>query len=409
MIRLPVPSWAGVACLFLTTILLSACGPGSGPPRCSPDVMPAAQIIRPGGVPNSTFFDTETRPEFQWIYEGACLPDDYRILISRVPAMPYGDFEYLDAVVVDVRTTGGLGATIVYAGGDTAHAFSWRPETALANGIYYWRVIPYSSDFHGEGSEWAGFRIGRRCASLDDYTIAPRLVHPRYSETIFGNSPHFMWLDDNTCAWGKYYVDISKFTYFPEGETLTSHPYDWTDYPYFYYLDYCTRYYWRVRVALMGIDYPGPVSEVSYFDTSGVGGAACPPASALPPTGIPTPSAPFARLLEPANCRSGPTTEYPVLDILVEGAELPIQGQNRAGDSWLVEDVNISHTCWVHGSMVEVIGDTSHVMIIDPTPPGIVLPTETPVAPYCSQFTNPNICIGNNHPCKWANNACVSK
>ncbi len=79
---------------------------------------------------------------------------------------------------------------------------------------------------------------------------------------------------------------------------------------------------------------------------------------------------PIARLVENANCRSGPTIKYQIMDILTDGTELPIQGRNRAGDSWLVEDLTIGKNCWVSGSMVEVIGDTSLVEIINPDPPG---------------------------------------
>jgi hypothetical protein len=402
MIRLPVPAWAGVACLFLTTILLSACGGGPGSmPSCNPDEMSAPLLLAPGDDEStwsaSSLAEREDQnpPQFRWLYLGSCAPDDYRIIVSRIPAMPYGDFAYIDAVVLDTRTTGSgdsIGPTIVYEDGSTAVPFSWTPSDPFGPGTYYWRVIPYSSSIHGDYSNWMVFRIGPLCPHPDGY-LAPRLVYPRYGQTLPGRMVRFMWLDDNACVIaGLFNVEVSAYSYFPEEDTIVMLVgTTWTRFTIGLFP--CTRFYWRVKTTFHD-GTAGPVSDVFYFNTSNIDGTSCTPLEALPP--LPTSSAPLARMLEPTNCRSGPTTEYPVLDILVEGAQLPIQGRNRAGDSWLVEDANISHTCWVHGSMVEVIGDTSLVMIVDPDPPPTAVPEPSDTAPFnCAQY-NANLC--SSHP-----------
>ena len=167
-------------------------------------------------------------------------------------------------------------------------------------------------------------------------------------------------------------------------------------------IDNCTRYYWRAKANFPEVD-DEPYSEPWSFVTH-IPGTLCPAGPLVP--GIPPESIiPIARLLENANCRSGPTTEYQIMDILPDGTELPIQGQNRAGDSWLVKDPTIGRNCWVSGSMVEVIGDTSLVEIIDPDPP--TTPTSPPPQVNCAQYTS-NYC--NAQPaCTLTANGCVNK
>jgi hypothetical protein len=115
-----------------------------------------------------------------------------------------------------------------------------------------------------------------------------------------------------------------------------------------------------------------------------------------------------------ANCRAGPTTEFSILSILPVGSQYLIQARNTPGDSWMVFDPSINNTCWVADELVEVSGDTGPVMIIDPQPPGLVLPTETPASVDCSQWSsNQPACIA-NPSCKWDPNLhpsspCVNK
>jgi hypothetical protein len=102
------------------------------------------------------------------------------------------------------------------------------------------------------------------------------------------------------------------------------------------------------------------------------------------------------------------------LSVLPADGEYEIQGTNRAGDSWMVYDPSIAKACWVFGDLVEVVGDTGLVMVIDPEPPMLVLPTETPASVDCSQWSSDQPACIANPSCKWDPNLhptspCVNK
>ena len=140
----------------------------------------------------------------------------------------------------------------------------------------------------------------------------------------------------------------------------------------------CTWYFWRVRPDPAGGG-EGPYSDTWSFryTTSellcslDLGLTDIPPEVLVPPS---------VRLLVDANCRSGPSLDFPLLSILPAGGQYEIEGRNTAGDSWMVFDPAIDNTCWVFGDLVEVLGDASGLMIIDPVPPS------TPVPVVCSMY-----------------------
>lgn len=382
----------GVVVLMLAN-LLGACGglePG-GMANCSPDEMSAPVLIAPGGaiepwhiLADDFSYSFPNPPLFQWSHQGTCIPTEYRVIISRIPAMPYGDLEYTGSLVMDVRTTGtdSAGPTIVYEDGTTSVPHSWLPSDPLNPGTYYWRVIPYSRSVRGEYSDWMTFRVGPLCFR-DDGLLAPRLLYPRNGQTIVAGRVQFMWLDDSPCAiQGLYYLQYSEYSYFPEGDTFgANYPYGRTWPHQFFYMQPCKRYFWRVNVGFSH-ERPTTSSEIFSFTTTHSDGTSCSPdapQSATSSPVSPTASSP-AELLTPmvlvretATCRAGPTADYPLLDTLTAGTQLPIQGRNQAGDSWLVEDSNIAQTCWVQADKVELLGDASLVEVIDPDPP--TLPT----------------------------------
>jgi hypothetical protein len=232
--------------------------------------------------------------------------------------------------------------------------------------------------------------------------VAPRLLYPYYDYTINTLRPHFIWADDNTChLTGFYFVDVSPYSYFPESDTLHSYRWQWPDYEWGWSpgseggsLHYCTRYYWRVRTEYLD-GTQGPASEVFYFDIANIGGTAC--GSGGAPTPAPDVVRPLARVLQNANCRSGPTMEYPVLDLLSEGTELPIQGRNQQGDSWLVQDDNMGRNCWIYAENVEVLGDLDQVEIVNPPPPPTATPSPVPLS--CRDYTSQSSC--QNAACTW--------
>ena len=81
-------------------ILLTGCASGSHPPACLPEAMSIPVIDEPGGGPYTVGEPYPNPPAFNWLDSGECIPDEYRVIVSRIPYMPYGDFEYLDSTVL---------------------------------------------------------------------------------------------------------------------------------------------------------------------------------------------------------------------------------------------------------------------------------------------------------------------
>ncbi len=130
-------------------------------------------------------------------------------------------------------------------------------------------------------------------------------------------------------------------------------------------------------------------------------GEECSKAPEEPAPEIPT--VPSVLLTTDANCRSGPTLDYPVLAILQEGVQLEIRGRNAAGDSWQVFNTEIDAACWVNADLVDLIGIADLVEIVIPPPPPLIGPTDTPASSIvdCSIYnTDPTGC-NNNPACYW--------
>ncbi len=377
---------------------LSACNLDQ--PACTADEMPAPLQGGPGDWNYSRLTEAEeyNPPTFTWAYPGTCMPDEYRVIISRATSMPSNPFfEYMDLVVLDTRTTGVAGPTIVYDEDTTAIAVNFTPAIAFETGTYYWRVIPYSGIIPGEYSDWKPFRIGPMCYDVEHYLLPARLIYPAYGATVPAGYIDFTWLDDNPCVLaGTFQVELSEFTTFPE-EATTILPREggtlWTEAQG--HLNFCRRYYWRVSILLAGdvgeLVY-GPTSEVSMFNTSNWDGSVCEEPAPTPTSSAPTsmsyaPSGVFASPLGLVNCRSGPALDYPILSILPAGEQFEIHGRNTDGDAWQVFDPEIGGACWVNADLVEVIGDSSLVEIVIPSPPPLIGPTDTPASIVdCSQY-----------------------
>ena len=398
---------------------------------------------------------------FTWMFSSDCQPDRFRIVMNDIPIIE--DYSLVDERITPTSNP----PTVIYEDGTTAFAYSWTTTETFVDGIYWWWVIPYSGFYHGERSTANKIKISSSggCRGNGDMEENLELVYPRNGQTIHSFSTELLWRDRNPqltrcnetavdylILYSQVYDAIRDINI---NDILDAQPdyiwdfddgyweFNWRDYfgyestewilppeisaipidPHIHTFDSyrrsieitlteCRRTYWIVYSFWTYSASPGQAgtfmpSEMRSFD---IDSALCEADSVPPPPPAPAESAtPVALVLKPANCRSGPTTEYPVLDILVEGAQLPIQGRNQAGDSWLVEDANISQTCWVHGSMVEVIGDISLVEIANPDPPPTAVPSPSNTAPFnCAQF-NSNTCTVNNHPCKWTASGCVNE
>jgi hypothetical protein len=154
-------------------------------------------------------------------------------------------------------------------------------------------------------------------------------------------------------------------------------------------------------------------------------GEGCPAPSDTPvPTPEATPSSkPIASVLQTANCRTGPTLDYPVRQVLMPGEQYPVIGRRRDGTSLVLGLVAIdddiawtpqairNFSCWVHIDLVKIITvDTNLVMIIDPDPPDLVAqPTATSALPsIAASMLQPRrvrlkqlLPLGSQRPAQW--------
>jgi M6 family metalloprotease-like protein len=111
-------------------------------------------------------------------------------------------------------------------------------------------------------------------------------------------------------------------------------------------------------------------------------------------------TAPTFTLERNTNCRSGPDTAFNVLEVLLAGARLPIEGRNTYS-SWFyvhtLEDVK----CWVSGTSGYPEGELTGVPVLVSQP----TPTPTPASP-CPGYTTLETC--NGHGCIWSedNHSC---
>jgi len=99
------------------------------------------------------------------------------------------------------------------------------------------------------------------------------------------------------------------------------------------------------------------------------------PASAQPAV-TDTPAGPVLTILQPANVRSGPGTNYPVIAILAAGSTREAVGRN-ASAQWYVINYDGGQG-WVSGQISNYSGDTNALPVITAPPPPPT-PTHTPV------------------------------
>ncbi len=345
-------------------------------------------------APHDTVVNSLT-PVMTWRYpDDTCQPELYHI-------------EIYDEDIIGPTFDPSLRPEPIHIGQSEGTYYSVPASASLQPGTSYtWSVSARTAANRGRGGsviDW--FTTGPRCPA-GTAMLAPILTYPPDGvEMYFPESVKLHW-DNQLSCWpaGDTYLQISKRADFrdPVWYGAVAHEFIWIqDTPPTF--ENCTRYYWRVRADPAGGG-EGPYSETRSFilrrDT-----AVC--LVAMPPVV----SSPFAHLKSDATCRSGPTSEYPILDYLTAGQELDIVGRNRAGDSWLVDNPNIGRSCWIFGERVEAIGSIDQVQIANPDPPPTATPEPTLPGPPpqvdCSQY-NSNTCYS-NPACTWLNGACVNK
>jgi uncharacterized protein YgiM (DUF1202 family) len=100
------------------------------------------------------------------------------------------------------------------------------------------------------------------------------------------------------------------------------------------------------------------------------------------PTETPTPAAtlvntpanvltgPTAHVNENTNCRSGPSSDYPSIVVILSGQDVKIVSKTTLDSYLIVEDpTNTAQTCWLWTQYVTVNGDLSSLPVATPPPP----------------------------------------
>jgi hypothetical protein len=86
------------------------------------------------------------------------------------------------------------------------------------------------------------------------------------------------------------------------------------------------------------------------------------------------PSLPTAHINKNTNCRSGPSTIFPIVFIALEGEELRIVSNTTVSDYVIAENPsNPGQTCWLWTQYVDISGDLSGLLVA--TPPPVPTPT----------------------------------
>ncbi len=327
--------------------------------------------------------------------------------------------------------------------------------------MYTWKVTVVDCGSPGPASATALFYTGPSCTEVDRRSyMEPVLLRPFDGEIIRSTTlvtvredgssftapvAKLLWDDPNSCLPPEAYtIQLSRDRTFRRrdldaGSIQLTGPVTttmWYPMPEADVRD-CDRIYWRVLIGQdLGYDVTPPEARYAqayaYSDTwsfvVNTGGVICPIdlgpwITPIPPDvwipfvsrPVPTGQPPMAGIDQPANCRSGPGMDYPVLDILPQGASLEINGRNQAGSWWQVHDPNLSKECWLAGNLVEVSGDASRVPVIQAAPPEpTAADTHQPGGVNCAQFSGDQKACTDQPTCKWdpnhsPNNPCVNK
>ncbi len=139
---------------------------------------------------------------------------------------------------------------------------------------------------------------------------------------------------------------------------------------------------------------------------------------------------PVARALVNLNCRQGPSELYGLTGNFREGETAVIEGRNANNTWWYLRPPQVTVSCWVLGSGVEVSGNLANLPLVTapllptltftPTFTPTVTPSQTPSltpsvtvsAPQCGDFKTQNECNShaNDMQCYWSQkDVCVKQ
>ncbi len=257
----------------------------------------------------------------------------------------------------------------------------WAPT---AEGVYTLQITAF--DVNGEASLPASVSVivASPAAAPQPITengecapaalVAPILVAPADGATLT-TDPVLEWAyPDPACHPHSYAIDIAEDPAFVDtswGFGTLDHNETSRTWP----LPGGKCYYWRARAYAP--DTYGPESGVQSFCI-----AETPATPTFTPTVEVATCPPIATTLTGANCRSGPSPDYPIVITFAEGHTATVLGRNAESSWWAVE--NAGSSCWVWSDLVTLNPNTCTVPV-QAAPP--LPPTDTPTPTLTPTFT----------------------
>lgn len=115
-----------------------------------------------------------------------------------------------------------------------------------------------------------------------------------------------------------------------------------------------------------------------------------PPTATSQPTATPTPGIPMFTSNVSANCRQGPSPDYPVIAGIFKDQTVPILGTTSPERTlwWLVEKAGVR--CWVWGSLGSTAGNLANIPVV--AAPPLPTPSRTMIEVLFENNTEGDIC-----------------
>jgi hypothetical protein len=108
-----------------------------------------------------------------------------------------------------------------------------------------------------------------------------------------------------------------------------------------------------------------------------------------------TPSVPMVTVSVNTNCRSGPSTVYDILGVMMVGHQAQVVGRSTLSDTMIIQlPSNLNVTCWLWAGNATVSGDTSGLPVfpIPATPTPKFSPT--PQVSFSVAYASTDFCLG---------------
>jgi len=115
-----------------------------------------------------------------------------------------------------------------------------------------------------------------------------------------------------------------------------------------------------------------------------------------------TPTIPMVSVSSPTNCRTGPSTDYDLIDSLNVGESAEVVGKYTEANYWIIKTPSGGGNCWLWGQYATITGNTDNLpeMVPPPAPPTAVPAPIIPATPKS---------FGGDVSCKWHLNGFVEE